>query len=326
MLRSKLLKLLKENKGEYVSGQKLCEQLNVSRTAVWKHINGLKNEGYQIKAHHKMGYMLSSEPDVLIYEEVSPYLSTNFIGKYYIHKSIIDSTNNFAKEIASNAPDGTIIIAEEQTSGRGRLGRSWLSQKGCGIWMSVILKPDLQPQQAINLTQVAAISVVKAIEEIVNVECKIKWPNDIILNNKKVCGILTEMSSEIDKINYVVIGIGVNVNCDNFPEELKGKATSLYLETHSKIDRKKLTGSILNNLELYYNAYLQKGFDYIRPICIEKSITIGRQIKVITNEGEIQGYAVTIDNTGSLVVDTKEAKRISIMSGDVSVRGLLDYV
>lgn len=326
MLRSKLLKLLKENKGEYISGQKLSEQLNVSRTAIWKHINELKNEGYQIEAHHKLGYMLVSEPDLLIYEEVSPYLTTNFIGKNYIHKLVIDSTNNFAKEMASKVPDGTVIIAEEQTAGRGRLGRSWISQKGCGIWMSIILKPNIQPQEAINLTQVAAISVVKAIEEVFHVESKIKWPNDIILNNKKVCGILTEMSSEIDKINYVIIGIGVNVNCDNFPEELKGKATSLYLETNSKVDRKKLTASILNNLEFYYNAYLQKGFEYIRPICIEKSITIGRQIKVIANEGEIEGKAVTIDNNGSLVVETKEGKRLSIMSGDVSVRGLLDYV
>ncbi len=326
MLRSKLLKLLKENKGEYISGQKLSDQLNVSRTAIWKHINELKNEGYQIEAHHKLGYMLVSEPDLLIYEEVSPYLTTNFIGKNYIHKLVIDSTNNFAKEMASKVPDGTVIIAEEQTAGRGRLGRSWISQKGCGIWMSIILKPNIQPQEALNLTQVAAISVVKAIEEVFHVESKIKWPNDIILNNKKVCGILTEMSSEIDKINYVIIGIGVNVNCDNFPEELKGKATSLYLETNSKVDRKKLTASILNNLEFYYNAYLQKGFEYIRPICIEKSITIGRQIKVIANEGEIEGKAVTIDNNGSLVVETKEGKRLSIMSGDVSVRGLLDYV
>lgn len=326
MLRQRLLRLLKENKGEYISGQKLSEQLNVSRTAIWKHINELKNEGYQIEAHRKMGYILLSEPDLLTYEEVSPYLSTNFLGKYYMHKLVIDSTNNFAKEIASNVPDGTVIIAEEQTAGRGRLGRSWISQKGCGIWMSIILKPNLQPKEAINLTQVAAISVVKAIEEVFHVESKIKWPNDIILNNKKVCGILTEMSSEIDKINYVIIGIGVNVNCDNFPEELKGKATSLYLETNSKVDRKKLTASILNNLEFYYNAYLQKGFEYIRPICIEKSITIGRQIKVIANEGEIEGKAVTIDNNGSLVVETKEGKRLSIMSGDVSVRGLLDYV
>jgi len=326
MLRSKLLKLLKENKGEYISGQKLSDQLNVSRTAIWKHINELKNEGYQIEAHHKLGYMLVSEPDLLIYEEVSPYLTTNFIGKNYIHKLVIDSTNNFAKEMASKVPDGTVIIAEEQTAGRGRLGRSWISQKGCGIWMSIILKPNIQPQEALNLTQVAAISVVKAIEEVFHVESKIKWPNDIILNNKKVCGILTEMSSEIDKINYVIIGIGVNVNCDNFPEELKGKATSLYLETNSKVDRKKLTASILNNLEFYYNAYLQKGFEYIRPICIEKSITIGRQIKVIANEGEIEGKAVTIDNNGSLVVETKEGKRLSIISGDVSVRGLLDYV
>ncbi|ABY92357.1 biotin--[acetyl-CoA-carboxylase] ligase [Thermoanaerobacter sp. X514] len=326
MLRSKLLKLLKENKGEYISGQKLSDQLNVSRTAIWKHINELKNEGYQIEAHHKLGYMLVSEPDLLIYEEVSPYLTTNFIGKNYIHKLVIDSTNNFAKEMASKVPDGTVIIAEEQIAGRGRLGRSWISQKGCGIWMSIILKPNIQPQEALNLTQVAAISVVKAIEEVFHVESKIKWPNDIILNNKKVCGILTEMSSEIDKINYVIIGIGVNVNCDNFPEELKGKATSLYLETNSKVDRKKLTASILNNLEFYYNAYLQKGFEYIGPICIEKSITIGRQIKVIANEGEIEGKAVTIDNNGSLVVETKEGKRLSIMSGDVSVRGLLDYV
>lgn len=326
MLKQRLIKLLKEGKGQYISGQKLSEQLNVSRTAIWKHISELKNEGYQIEAHHKMGYILLSEPDLLTYEEISPYLFTNFFGRHYIHKLVIDSTNNFAKEIASNVPDGTVIVAESQTAGRGRLGRSWISQEGCGVWMSIILKPNLHPKEAINFTQVAAISVVKAIEEASHLESKIKWPNDIILNNKKVCGILTEMSSEIDKINYVVIGIGVNVNCNNFPEELKGKATSLYLETNSKVDRKKFAASILNNLEFYYNAYMQKGFEYIRPLCIGKSITIGKQIKVIANEFEIKGKAVTIDNDGCLVIQTKEGKRLSIMSGDVSVRGLLDYV
>ncbi|HHW57237.1 MAG TPA: biotin--[acetyl-CoA-carboxylase] ligase [Clostridia bacterium] len=326
MVKQQLIKLLKENKGEYISGQKMCKQLNVSRTTVWKHIKELEKEGYEIKAHHKMGYMLISEPDFLTHEEILPYLKTKFIGKNYIHKLNINSTNDLAKEIASTSPNGTVIVAEEQTEGRGRLGRSWFSQKGCGIWMSVILKPDLQPQQAINLTQVSAIAVVKAIEEVCNRETKIKWPNDIILNNKKVCGILTEMSSEIDRINYVVIGIGVNVNCDIFPEELRDKATSLYLEIHSKVDRKKLIGSILNHLEFYYSKYLQKGFDFIRPLSIEKSITIGKEIKVIGLEGVIEGKAITIDSNGSLVVETKEGKRLSIMSGDVSIRGLLDYI
>lgn len=326
MVKDELIHILKQNKGKYISGQALCKRLNVSRTAIWKYINELKEEGYTIDSQHKAGYMLTCEPDILSYIEVLPYLSTSFIGRNYIYKASIRSTNDMAKDIAGNVQNGTVIIAEEQTSGRGRLGRTWISPKGCGIWMSIILKPNLKPQDAVKLTQVAAVSVVSSIIEVANMDAGIKWPNDIIINGKKVCGILTEMNSEIDKINYVVIGIGLNANCSEFPDDLKDKATSLYLERGAKIDRKLLTAGILNHFEKYYNKYLEEGFGFIRTLCIEKSVTIGKQIRVVSTDGELTGQAVDIDSDGNLIVKTPIGENTVIISGDVSVRGILGYV
>ncbi|MDK2794712.1 MAG: BirA family transcriptional regulator, partial [Caldanaerobacter sp.] len=229
MLRQKLVEILKQNREDFISGQKLSEIMKVSRTAIWKQIKELEKLGYKIQAHRKLGYRLISEPDLLIYEEIAPYLNTKFIGRNYIHKESLSSTNDMAKELAYKVPDGTVIVAEEQTKGRGRMGRSWFSEKSSCILTSVILKPQIRPENTVALTQVAALAVVKAIEEVCSVKTKIKWPNDIILNSKKVCGILTEMSSEIDVVNYIVIGIGINVNCTEFPDDLKEKATSLQL-------------------------------------------------------------------------------------------------
>ena len=226
-MRQKLVEILKQNKEEFISGQKLSEILKVSRTAIWKQIKELEKLGYSVKAHRKLGYQLISEPDLLIYEEVAPYLNTKFIGRNYIHKEILSSTNDLAKELAYKVPKGTVIVAETQTKGRGRMGRNWFSEKSSCILTSIILKPKIRPEKTIALTQIAALAVVRAIEEVCHMKTKIKWPNDIILNSKKVCGILTEMSSEIDVVNYVVIGIGINVNCTDFPNDLKGKATSL---------------------------------------------------------------------------------------------------
>lgn len=326
MVKDELIYILKQNKGKFISGQDLSEKLNVSRTAIWKCVNELKEEGYTIDSQHKAGYMLTCEPDILSYIEVSQYLATNFIGRNYIYKASIHSTNDMAKEISADVQNGTVIVAEEQLSGRGRMGRTWVSPKGCGIWMSIILKPNMNPQDAVKLTQVAAVSVVCSIIKTANMDAGIKWPNDIIINGKKVCGILTEMNSEIDKINYVVIGIGLNVNQSEFPDDLKDKATSLYLEKGSKIDRKLLTAGILNYFEQYYNKYLEEGFASIRNLCIEKSVTIGKQVRVVSTDGELMGQAIGIDHNGNLIVKMQNGENTVIISGDVSVRGILGYV
>ncbi|AAM25144.1 MAG: Biotin-(Acetyl-CoA carboxylase) ligase [Caldanaerobacter subterraneus] len=326
MLRQKLVEILKKNREGFISGQKLSEIMKVSRTAIWKQIKELEKLGYKIQAHRKLGYRLISEPDLLIYEEIAPYLNTKFIGRNYIHKESLSSTNDMAKELAYKVPDGTVIVAEEQTKGRGRMGRSWFSEKSSCILTSVILKPQIRPEKTVALTQVAALTVVKAIEEVCSVKTKIKWPNDIILNSKKVCGILTEMSSEIDVVNYIVIGIGINVNCTEFPDDLKEKATSLQLELEKPVDRKKLLASLLNNLEIYYKEYEEKGFESLRPLILENSITIGKEVRVIYTDREIRGQAIAIDKEGKLVIKTEKGEEIALLSGEVSVRGLLDYI
>ncbi|MDI3518428.1 MAG: BirA family transcriptional regulator [Caldanaerobacter sp.] len=326
MLRQKLVEILKQNREDFISGQKLSEIMKVSRTAIWKQIKELEKLGYKIQAHRKLGYRLISEPDLLIYEEIAPYLNTKFIGRNYIHKESLSSTNDMAKELAYKVPDGTVIVAEEQTKGRGRMGRSWFSEKSSCILTSVILKPQIRPENTVALTQVAALAVVKAIEEVCSVKTKIKWPNDIILNSKKVCGILTEMSSEIDVVNYIVIGIGINVNCTEFPDDLKEKATSLQLELEKPVDRKKLLASLLNNLEIYYKKYEEKGFESLRPLILENSITIGKEVRVIYTDREIRGQAIAIDKEGKLVIKTEKGEEIALLSGEVSVRGLLDYI
>ncbi|MEQ2128828.1 biotin--[acetyl-CoA-carboxylase] ligase [Caldanaerobacter subterraneus] len=326
MLRQKLVEILKQNREDFISGQKLSEIMKVSRTAIWKQIKELEKLGYKIQAHRKLGYRLISEPDLLIYEEIAPYLNTKFIGRNYIHKESLSSTNDMAKELAYKVPDGTVIVAEEQTKGRGRMGRSWFSEKSSCILTSVILKPQIRPEKTVALTQVAALTVVKAIEEVCSVKTKIKWPNDIILNSKKVCGILTEMSSEIDVVNYIVIGIGINVNCTEFPDDLKEKATSLQLELEKPVDRKKLLASLLNNLEIYYKEYEEKGFESLRPLILENSITIGKEVRVIYTDREIRGQAIAIDKEGKLVIKTEKGEEIALLSGEVSVRGLLDYI
>ncbi len=326
LLRNDVLLILKSNKGKYTSGQELCDKLNVSRTAVWKCINELKSDGYIIDSKHKSGYILIEEPDVINYTEISPHLKTDFIGRSYLYFDSISSTNDYAKEIASDSPDGTTIVAEEQTSGRGRMGRQWVSYKKQGIWMSIILKPNIAPNDAVKLTQVAAVSLVDAIRETTNLTSYIKWPNDIIVNGKKACGILTEMNGEIDKINFIVVGIGVNVNIDSFPVGLQDKATSLSIEASKKIDRKLLTASMLNNFERYYRTFLDEGFFSIRNLCKEYSLTLGKDVKVIMNNKEYVGQAVDICNDGSLIVAFKNGEKKAITSGEVSIRGLIDYV
>jgi len=326
MLRQKLVEILKQNREDFISGQKLSEIMKVSRTAIWKQTKELERLGYKVQAHRKLGYRLISEPDLLICEEVAPYLNTKFIGRNYIHKESLSSTNDLAKELAYKVPDGTVIVAEEQTKGRGRMGRSWFSEKSSCILTSLILKPQIRPEKTVALTQVAALAVVKAIEEVCSVKTKIKWPNDIILNSKKVCGILTEMSSEIDVVNYIVIGIGINVNCTKFPDDLKEKATSLQLELGKPVDRKKLLASLLNNLEIYYKKYEEKGFESLIPLILENSITIGKEVRAIYADREIKGQAITIDKEGKLIIRTEKGEEIALLSGEVSVRGLLDYI
>ena len=229
--RAETLRLLRES-GKNVSGQELCEHFGISRTAVWKMMNQLKEEGYEIEAVQNKGYRLLNEPDLVTKDELESRTHTKYVGQTVYYSREVDSTNTWAKRLAEeSAPNGTLTTAETQTAGKGRRGRVWKSPEGTSVSMSILLYPDLEPAKAPMLTIVMGLAVVQGVQRALGVDTKIKWPNDAVLNGKKLCGILTEMSAQIDYINYVVIGTGINVNQMEFPEEIAEIATSLAIET-----------------------------------------------------------------------------------------------
>ena len=327
-MKEKILKLLKDSGNNFVSGQKISEELGVSRAAIWKHINAIKEAGYEIEAISRKGYRIISSPDILTFEEIKNFLTTKYIGENIIYYDSISSTNSKAKELAeTNEQHGTVIISEEQTLGRGRLGRNWVSPKYKGIWMSIILRPNIITQNISQITLVGAAAVQRAIMKI-GIKTSIKWPNDIVFNSKKVCGILTEMSGEIDHINYLVMGIGVNVNLEqeDIPIDLKEIATSLKLATGKHIDRKLLLATILNEFEdLYIDFVLNGNIKETIDICRKNSILIGREIQLV-NRGKVKiAKAIDISDKGELVIENDQGVIEHIVSGEVSIRGIYGY-
>ncbi|MDP4088403.1 MAG: biotin--[acetyl-CoA-carboxylase] ligase [Bacillota bacterium] len=325
-MKDKVLELLSET--EYVSGEDISRKLGISRAAVWKNINSLKSEGYIIESSTNRGYRIINRPDILTYEEILPFLSTAYIGRKVLHFESLDSTNTRAKEIGSGSfAEGTVIVSEEQLSGRGRLGRSWSSPKGAGIWMSLLLKPETPPTEAYKVTIIAAAAVHKALSE-EGVASLIKWPNDIVLNGRKICGILTEMSAEFSRINYLVMGIGINVNTtlEEFPEEIKNKASSLRAQTGRSFNRKSVMSRILNNLEIFYDLFLQQGT--IEPcikICRENSAVIGRQVLLIEGSKSNPVEVLDINDKGHLLIKDGSSIR-EILSGEISLRAMDGYI
>jgi BirA family biotin operon repressor/biotin-[acetyl-CoA-carboxylase] ligase len=325
LMKNKLLDILKKNENLFVSGQTISEELGVTRAAIWKYISKLKEEGYIIEAQSRNGYKLTSSPDILTWQEINKYLSTKYIGKNIIHFDTIDSTNTKAKELAANGiEDGTIIISEEQTAGRGRFGRQWSSPKYKGIWFSVVLKPLIDPINASNITLIGAAAVCLALKDL-GIDTKIKWPNDILLNDKKVCGILTEMSSELNQINYLVMGIGINVNTsyDEFPRELTSSAASLKSETNAAISRQKLLASILEHFENLYDSYIKdNNLKSIIDVCRINSSLIGKKIQLYQKGVKISAKAIDITENGLLTIEHEDGHLENIISGEVSMHGL----
>ncbi len=325
-MKEKILELLKQADG-YVSGQMICEQLNVSRTAVWKNINALKREGYQIDSVNNKGYRLISEPDLLNEMRIREYLQTKWLAKKIIYLPVTDSTNTQAKKMGEEgAEHGTLVVTQCQTAGRGRRGRSWESPEG-NVYFTFLLRPEVEISRASMITLVAALAVAKAVDDVTGLDSKIKWPNDVVANGKKLCGILTESSSDLEYINYAVVGIGINVNQTAFPEEIAETASSLLLETGHTVDRGQLLGVFLNHFEQYYETFIQtEDMSGLRDVYNEKLVNCGREVKIIEKDRERVLKALGIDNDGGLVVENSEGERESIISGEVSVRGIYGYV
>lgn len=324
-MKEQILKILRTG-STYVSGQALCQELNVSRTAIWKNIKALREEGYVIEAVSNKGYLLKGIPDVITASEILSQLNTEKIGKHIYFYEQIASTNNQARLLAEQgAVHGSLVLAEQQSGGKGRCGRSWISPKGEGISMTLLLKPQILPVNASMLTLVAALAVSEAINE-AGLLSMIKWPNDIIIGNKKVCGILTEMSADMDRINYVVIGVGINVNTESFPGELQEIATSMLKEGGIVYNRALLIKNVMEAFEKYYHIFIKtEDLSGLMDIYNRRLINLKRHVRAMEKTGEVIGIAEGINHKGELIIESDGRKK-TIVSGEVSVRGISGYV
>lgn len=314
-MREEILNLLK--KQEFISGEYLAQQLEISRTAVWKHVQLLKNQGYEIESVKHKGYRLISCPDLPIKEEITRNLKTRIIGKELYYFQILSSTNNYAKTLVKkHVPEGTTVVSEMQTEGRGRKERVWSSPPG-GLWFSVILYPSIPPHYAMMITMAASVAVAEAIKELTDLQPQIKWPNDLLVSRKKICGILTELDAEIDQIHYLIVGIGINVN-NPLEKHLQGKATSLQQELGYAVSRVRLLRRVLQKLDEFYE-YLTKGkYEVIRRLWFSHADIIGKEIVVHGEREIISGTVLNVDVTGTLIIQTSDGEK-RVVTGDIEL-------
>lgn len=326
-MKEEILRLLRSADG-YISGQELCNRFGVSRTAVWKAMNQLKEAGYEIEAQQNKGYRLMAAPDLMTEAEIKSLMHTDWVAKEVLYFDTIDSTNTKAQELAEKGyPSGTLVVADKQESGKGRRGRSWVSPSGTGIFMTLMIKPDINPNNASMLTLVAALAVAKAITSVTGEEAMIKWPNDIVVNGKKVCGILTEMNAQFDYINHIVVGIGINVHNESFPEEISQMASSLMIEAGGKrFHRAQIIAETMSYFEQYYDTFL-KTQDLSALVREYDKLLVNRNksVRVLDPKEPFDGKAMGITPKGELIVDTWESRKL-VSSGEVSVRGIYGYV
>ncbi len=318
--KDELLRLLRQTDA-YLSGEELSRRLGVTRAAVWKNMELLRAEGYTIESAPRRGYRLTGVPDSVSEAEVRAHLKGDGVfGRTIVSLPSVDSTNEEAKRQGdAGAPHGTVIVADEQTGGKGRLGRRWVSPPGSGLWFSVLLRPDVLPGEAAGVTLLSAVAVCRGIRSLTGCEAKIKWPNDVVIGTKKVCGILTELSAEMEHIHYLIPGIGVNTGNESFPPELADRATSLYLETGKRVSRAALLAEVLRELEALYDTYGVSSFpEEYRSLCV----SVGRRVSLTRGGRKITGTATGIAKDGALIVMTEDGEEIAVSSGEVLVQGI----
>ncbi|MEJ2672311.1 MAG: biotin--[acetyl-CoA-carboxylase] ligase [Deltaproteobacteria bacterium] len=302
-----------------ISGERLAAQLGLSRAAVWKRVNRLKARGYVIEGSPRRGYRLLAVPDKLLPEEVLLGLNTRVLHGPVHYFETLDSTNNLAKELAAReAPEGTVVIAETQSGGRGRLGREWNSPPGVGLYVSVVLRPLLPPLELPRITLTTAVAVVRAVRRVAGMAPGIKWPNDLIVNGKKLGGILTEMETESDRIRHVVVGLGLNVNNPDFPPELAGTATSLARTLGGTFPRVDLLKAWLEEFEDLYKRFLNQEFAGILAEWKRHTVTLGRTVTVRQGPRAISGHAVDVAPDGALLLRIPEGETVRVTSGEIA--------
>jgi len=324
-----ILGFLAESGEDYVSGAALSDKLGLSRTAVWKHVEQLRKLGYRIDAQASRGYRLLEVPDRLTVLEVGPLLTTRELGRTLHAEDELPSTNAKAFELAQEgAFHGEVVIAEVQTAGKGRRGRAWVSPAGKNLAMSVVLRPEthapgsqeatpISPVRAPELTLVAAVALVETLADS-GVEASIKWPNDVMVGGKKIAGVLTELSADVERVHFVVVGIGVNLNSElsDFPPEVAELATSVTIERRSPVHRALFTAALLGKLEAWYETWAEDGFAPIRAAWKKHAPMLGQEVLVRSDAKEVRGIARDIDETGALLLEVGDRTE-RILSGDV---------
>jgi len=322
-MRENVLHILKNNSGKWISGEEICKLLSVSRTAVWKHVNLLREQDYEIEAQPRLGYRLSQIPDRLYPGEIRHGLATKMMGQnvFYVEKTV--STNLDAKEFAERkAPEGSVVVAEEQGQGRGRLGRSWFSPYGKNLLFSVILYPRVNPMETPQFTLITAVAVSDGIKKACGLSVPIKWPNDLLIDEKKVCGILVELNAEINKVNHLIIGCGINVNIDkqDFPEEVKDTAVSLKEKLGVTVGRVELLREILYELEKKYFLWQKDGFAPILKDYKKNCLNLGRFARITSGAECWEGVVEDVCNDGALLLRLPGGELKRFIAGEVQLR------
>lgn len=318
--RQHVLGRLKESGGGWVSGEDLSRELKISRTAVWKHVGSLRAEGHVIESSTRKGYLLREALDRIRPAEIMAALRTASLGRRIVYEREVDSTNRLARDLAiAGAAEGTIVVAETQTAGRGRMGRSWFSPAGEGIYLSLVLRPRFQPSEAPKTTLLAGVALAEALIPVVPAPVRIKWPNDVLAGGKKVAGILVEAAVEIDAIDYLIIGVGINVNTPprRFPAELRDRATSLAAEAGRPVARVEILADFLGRFERHYDRVGREGFGPVIRRWRELSDMAGRRVRVRSFDRRLEGIISGIDDDGVLLLTGADGTVERVIAGDV---------
>ena len=318
--RDRILNFFRERPGQYVSGQEISDALNISRAAVWKQVKALRELGFAIDSKHSAGYSLIDSPDLLLAADIKKDLDVRIVGSSIETFPAIDSTNIYARQAGEKgSAQGLVVVADQQTAGRGRLGRSWVSPSGVNVYCSVLLRPQIPVQKAPQLTFLSAVSVAETIEKCCGLTAQVKWPNDVLVDGLKIAGLLNEMSAETEMIHFVVLGMGINLNisADQLPERQNYPATSAYLLTGQQVDRCGFVRELLQTLDRYYLELLNDGFAPIRKRWEARCNIMNQRVRVEQGDIILTGTVVGLESDGALILQGDDGDIKKIVSGDV---------